>query len=413
MNNAYADQMFHQLERIEKELESVNGKYKGARKNLESIAEKVCNFKYAQRQLGGPNQIFTMSDGELRDFIVQNVLEQKNNFMQSIQELQQLYLNEAKEKEEMAEKILELQQDIEDRKNKMDILAIHQQKELLIQSDTNNSEPVKEKEEVKSEDLQNTLIVGTNVWDIQKEMNKLDIYQEEILKVIGECGFSETRQIYDEVMKRIDVKETTLKNEMSGLVDGCFIEMENIATFLRRNLALYGLLPLGEEIYKHLTHKKPIRAEKDVLKAQHSSLKHAYSIKDTATILEGLGYTDISIDAVKNKIPVAGAGSNRYVPDIIANFDENKKTYWEVELAHHKDSDFFDKIQKAAKVTDTLYIIAPDRATFDKLKTQIGRYKVHVLDKGLKTRMTIFLGTMNHLKKREIFSNKECNIKIG
>ena len=101
------------------------------------------------------------------------------------------------------------------------------------------------------------------------------------------------------------------------------------------------------------------------------------------------------------------------MPDIIANFDANKKTYWEVELAHHKDGDFFEKLQKAAKVTDTIYIIAPDKPTFDKLKNQVGRYRADLIKKGLKTQLTIFIGTMNHLKKREIFSNAECRVKIG
>ena len=109
-----------------------------------------------------------------------------------------------------------------------------------------------------------------------------------------------------------------------------------------------------------------------MLKRQHSTLQHAYCIKDTATILEQLGYTNLSIDSSKNSIPVAGG--RRYVPDIVADFSPTEKTYWEVELGHHKDGDFYEKISKAAKVSSVLYIIANDRDSYDKLKRQVGRY---------------------------------------
>ena len=150
------------------------------------------------------------------------------------------------------------------------------------------------------ENLENILTIDGKVWDIPNELQKLNIYQEEMIKVMGESGYSETRQIYDEVMKRMDVQETTLKNQMAGLVENIIVESELVSTFLRRNLNLYGLTGLGEEIYRHLTYKNPVKSEKNKLKTQHSSLKHAYSIKDTATILQELGYTNISIDSSSN-----------------------------------------------------------------------------------------------------------------
>ena len=409
MNDVYSQQLLNQIEKIEKEYKTASATAKKVRKDMETIAEKVCNFKYAQRQLGGPNQIFAMSDGELRDFIIENVLEQKNNFMKSLKDVQELYLEENKEREALAAKVISLQNELDKEKQKVSPLMPNSQASFISTNNPPTSQnsqnqqqttkiPENNQEEVVSK--QNIVSLGGTAWDVQTELNKINIYQEEIIKVMGEYGYSETKQIFEEVMKRIDVQETTLKNQMAGLVDGHFVDAENIATFLRRNLALYGLLPLGEEIYKHLTNKNPKKSEKEVLRTQHSTLKHAYYIKDTKSILEELGYRNVSIDSSQNQIQVAGG--NRYVPDIIADFDENKKTYWEVELAHHTDGDFFEKLQKAAKVTDTLYIIAPAMTEFNKLKTQIGKYKVEVVTKGLKTKMTIFLGTMNHLKKREI-----------
>lgn len=393
-------QILNQAKKIENEYKKEKERTQKLRKNFEIIAKKICNFKYAQKQLGGKNQILSMKDNELRDFIIDNVLEQKVAFMRSLEEVQTLYFQEIEEKKQLAKRVLELERQLNDESLKNPLKTIEKDTDSKRATSNNTLK-----------NLENILTIDGKVWDIPNELQKLNIYQEEMIKVMGESGYSETRQIYDEVMKRIDVQETTLKNQMAGLVENVIVESELVSTFLRRNLNLYGLTGLGEEIYRHLTHKNPIKSEKNKLKTQHSSLKHAYSIKDTATILQDLGYTNISIDSSLNQIQVSGG--NRYVPDIIANFDANKKTYWEVELAHHKDGDFFEKLQKAAKVTDTVYIIAPDKPTFDKLKNQIGRYRADLIKKGLKTQITIFIGTMNHLKKREIFSNSECKVKIG
>lgn len=404
-------QILNQAKKIENEYKKEKERTQKLRKNFEIIAKKICNFKYAQKQLGGKNQILSMKDNELRDFIIDNVLEQKVAFMRSLEEVQTLYFQEIKEKKQLAKRVLELEKELNAEASGNPLKAIDNHKNVNTDSGLKGPVPNLRTSSHTLENLENILTIDGKVWDIPNELQKLNIYQEEMIKVMGESGYSETRQIYDEVMKRIDVQETTLKNQMAGLVENVIVESELVSTFLRRNLNLYGLTGLGEEIYRHLTHKNPIKSEKNKLKTQHSSLKHAYSIRDTATILQDLGYTNISIDSSLNQIQVSGG--NRYVPDIIANFDANKKTYWEVELAHHKDGDFFEKLQKAAKVTDTIYIIAPDKPTFDKLKNQVGRYRADLIKKGLKTQLTIFIGTMNHLKKREIFSNAECRVKIG
>ena len=91
-NDSLIMQYDAQINRIEKEYREAQSRAKSLRKNLETIAEKTCNFKYAIKQLGGPNEIFKMSDGQLRDFIITNIIEQKQEFMQNIRELQQLYL---------------------------------------------------------------------------------------------------------------------------------------------------------------------------------------------------------------------------------------------------------------------------------------------------------------------------------
>lgn len=404
-NEALIFQYEAQIKRIEKEYNETKSKYKSSRKNLETIAEKTCNFKYAVRQLGGPNQIFSMSDGELRDFIISNIIEQKQDFMRNIRELQSLYLEAKNENQELAQKVLELQDAIQSKENQGTLFKASTPPPPTF-NDKEDNEPKTNKMEIDDK-----MVIGGEVFDITKIVQRLTTYQEEIVKVMGEMGYSESVQIFGEVMKRIDIQETTLKNEMKNLTEKLVVESESISTFLRRNLSLYKLTKLGEAVYIKLTTTAPVKADRDKLETQHSTLEHAYLIKDTASILETLGYTSVTFDSKDNQIQVAGG--NRYVPDISADFSPTVKTYWECELGHHKDSDFFDKLQKAAKVTDTLYVITPRKEISDKMKKQIGRYKASVVTKQMKTQLLVFVGTISQLKTRQLFSNKDCQIKIG
>lgn len=402
-NDSLIMQYDAQINRIEKEYREAQSRAKSLRKNLETIAEKTCNFKYAIKQLGGPNEIFKMSDGQLRDFIITNIIEQKQEFMQNIRELQQLYLECQRENQELASKVLSLQEALERNEGNNKILHASTPPPPTF---LNSEEPSQDKAVVDDK-----LIMGGEVYDIARVVQRLTVYQEEIVKVMGEMGYSETAEIFGEVMKRIDIQETTLKNEMRNLSEKLVVENESISTFLRRNLSLYRLTQLGEAVYKRLTEKSPVKAQRDKLESQHSTLEHAYLIKDTASILETLGYTNVTYDSKDNQIQVAGG--NRYVPDISADFSPTVKTYWECELGHHKDADFFEKLQKAAKVTDTLYVITPRKEVSDKMKKQIGRYKASVVTKQMKTQLIVFVGTISQLKTRQLFSNKDCQIRIG
>lgn len=389
-----------QLQKIEEEYNKAKSESKKRRDIINYIAEKICNDRYAQNQLGGPNKIFAMSDIELRDFVVENFYEQKGEMALLVKDIQQLYQGAKNQVKELSMKILQLQKDLEQAKKSQQVNP--------FQATITTKEENKQEIEVEGQDV---LVHGTQVIDVKEQLNKLDLYQEELIKVMGEYGLSEAKMIYEKTKERTNTSDTTLKAKFSDIEKKGFLEREEVSTFLRKKLALYSLSELGKIVYKKLTGQNPVVAEKDVLKRQHSTLQHAYCIKDTATILEQLGYTNISIDSSKNSIQVAGG--RRYVPDIVADFSPTEKTYWEVELGHHKDGDFYEKISKAAKVSSVLYIIANDRDSYDKLKRQVGRYAAHVLKTDQNIKITIFLGTMNQLKQRNIFTNPECKIEIG
>lgn len=99
------------------------------------------------------------------------------------------------------------------------------------------------------------------------------------------------------------------------------------------------------------------------------------------------------------------------MPDIIADHSKSVKTYWEVELAHHTDKDFFEKLDKAMKVTPNLYIIAPDKEAKTKLRKQIDKYTKYLFVNSINAKLTIFLGTLNELEKDKYFLMKK-NVKL-
>ena len=225
-------QILNQAKKIENEYKKEKERTQKLRKNFEIIAKKICNFKYAQKQLGGKNQILSMKDNELRDFIIDNVLEQKVAFMRSLEEVQTLYFQEIKEKKQLAKRVLELEKELNAEASGNPLKAIDNHKNVNTDSGLKGPVPNLRTSSHTLENLENILTIDGKVWDIPNELQKLNIYQEEMIKVMGESGYSETRQIYDEVMKRMDVQETTLKNQMAGLVENIIVESELVSTFL-------------------------------------------------------------------------------------------------------------------------------------------------------------------------------------
>ena len=203
-----------------------------------------------------------------------------------------------------------------------------------------------------------------------------------------------------------------IRTNIDELINMHILNEQNIGTPLRSKIKLLELTELGKAIYFKETGKKPEISEIQTMLNNHASLRHGYCIKETAKSLQRQGYANVCYDASKNTIQLAD--NRRYVPDIIADHSKSVKTYWEVELAHHTDKDFFEKLDKAMKVTPNLYIIAPDKEAKTKLRKQIDKYTKYLFVNSINAKITIFLGTLNELEKRQIFSNEEeCKITIN
>ena len=95
-DEVYQKHLEEQVDESNSALSKASGKAKKLRDMMMTIAEKLCDEEYSEKQLGGPNQIFKLSDEELRDFIIQNCYEQRRNLMANIKELQKMYKKKKK-----------------------------------------------------------------------------------------------------------------------------------------------------------------------------------------------------------------------------------------------------------------------------------------------------------------------------
>ena len=364
-----------------------------------------------------------MSDVEMRDFIITNILNQKQEYIKMITELQNGYLEENRLKEEFSRKYLILKEENKVLKNKVSNLEQRislmpsSSKTTYTKPDNNinlNSQANNISSNTVSQKNIETDIVYVNnePYDIDKTYQKVNTYQFVLLKLIGDTGLSEFQEILAQIVEKNNFKEKMIRTNIDELINMHILNEQNIGTPLRSKIKLLELTELGKAIYFKETGKKPEISEIQTMLNNHASLRHGYCIKETAKSLQRQGYANVCYDASKNTIQLAD--NRRYVPDIIADHSKSVKTYWEVELAHHTDKDFFEKLDKAMKVTPNLYIIAPDKEAKTKLRKQIDKYTKYLFVNSINAKITIFLGTLNELEKRQIFSNEEeCKITIN
>lgn len=413
-NEVIFRQLEEQLADFGSDLNRANGETKKLRSCLTSIAEKVCDSEYGKNQLSGKNLMTTLDDIALRDFIIKNVFEQRIKFTKNIIDLQKLFLQEQKEKDEIAQQlIIEKKEKEEYKRAYEDMVKVKADLESQQYTRGNISSTVENKmntELIAPDDTKqaNMVYYEKMPYDINEVYNTVDVYQMKILQIIGENGFSETNDIVDICAKMQELgSHTVIRDTLKIMVTNKLLEIETISTPIRRKLTLYSMTTIGVGIYRKEFGKKPVKDEKTKIKEMHATVQHGYCIKDTVKILGDLGYTNISMDSSENVIEVAN--NRRYVPDIIANFDAKTKTYWEVELGHHKDGDFYEKLEKATKITNTLYIVVNDMQAWEKLKKQITGFKLKLKQEHRVIKLTVILGTMTQLSKKDVFFNNPEN----
>jgi len=378
---------------------------KKRREILVFLAEKLCDSAYGKEQLGGRNGMSALSDEDLRDFIAENVLQQKINFTTNLIELQKLYLAEIKEKENLAQQILKLQEQLEMQQVTQ---SARKESSMFVTPDTQTA----------AQDIQNEKeihITATGVVkDVEKEYAKLSMYHLAILQALGEFGYSETNDIIKKATELTNIKDTLVRQNLEELVKSGIINQTKNATPVRKNLYLYSLSDLGCRLYKKHFDKQPVKSEMQKIAEQHDNIIHGYGIKDLAEIvLKANGRTNICYDSTQNQYTLPGMPGQRYVPDITSTLDGKTKEYWEYELGHHTQEDFNRKLLKAAVLTKELYIITPDKVTKDKISKQLEEFMSYLMVSDKTIQLKVYFGTVKELQDGVLFRSNACLIEIS
>lgn len=414
-DDVYISQLQAQLrefqEGYKKEKASSDRRYKC----LSAVAEKICSATYGKQQLGGKNKILSLSDLELRDFIIADFTQQKAEYLNAISDFQKMYIEKANEVEDISKKLLETENKLKDLK-----IAIKIANEKAAQAQSQKTEEVeqpiidmgaieKTQEEIQGKNI--IFIKGHSV-DLDNLSKQLSEPQKLVLLSIGKEGFSQSKDICDYLNEKAQINTTNAKKILSSMYEdelesSPLVRREDANTPVTPNRQMYILTKAGKKVYQILYQKNPVITEPERLQREHKTLKHGLCIKDSAQLLINMGFHDVCYFDSQNTFDVGGG--QRYVPDITAKTDRDEMLFFEVELAHHNDADFSNKLEKAMRVTSKLYFITYDAKARDKIKKQIDRYignkVIERKQKKEKSTDTVYfyILTMKELQQKKLF----------
>lgn len=237
-----------------------------------------------------------------------------------------------------------------------------------------------------------------DVGDIRERMNERKWL---VLEVIGSTGYYERSQLksaFIDLYRKRNATDRKITDggfsyELKNLVDlGVLVLDTNIQHPLKSNFGVYSLSEIGKRLYEQQFSKKPVVSERDTLIAQHDNIEHGLGIKTLKEIMEATGnFSSVTMDRQANTIHIDD--STIYIPDIIAK-DKAKGflMYLEYERDTHNQSNFNIKLNKMAKVTKYLNIVAPNIGTAEGLIAKVDKWIElrggHKALRGIRVRIT-------------------------
>lgn len=429
-NDVYEKHLEEQVNEGNSALGKAQKKAKKLRSCLMEVAEKVCDNEYSDKQLGGPNQVMSLSDTDLRDFIIQNYYNQRSTMMDKQRKLQILYQTAVKEKETISQGYLKLKQENEALEKRVADLEyevqhntyapaspLHVDSESFetVPEDSQNSfsqetYPEQDIRSIPDETVSNIVTIDAMPYDLNQIRGKMDQYQNILLKVLGDKGANETGDIINDCTETGEFPtESRIRKTLASLKENGLVEDRKHPA--QSNAQLSYLSELGKAMYEYMFKKKPCKDEIHRLCAMHDNIDHAYCIKQTCKILEKNGYTNVCMDNSQNVFEITKG--KRYIPDIVAEFN-GRKTFWEVERGNHHDVDFFEKLDKAAVITGgTVYVVGDNMDTKEHLKKQINKYVLEKRKENSKMSFDIYLGTIAEVSNGQIKTNTQNHFHVG
>ena len=264
-------------------------------------------------------------------------------------------------------------------------------------------------------------VIEIKAAEVQAQAEKLDDIQKLLIGVIGDTGYSQRNDIYEEALKRNpNIKsESRIKTALYGLrgdikqgknVIYVIIDIRKCPVPGSGNFNVYSLTNFGKTLYRFLFGKEPHEAEMDVVIRHHGTLEHGYGILKTAEMISEMAFVRNSgakvISLTRRKdYAIKTKDNSSYIPDIILiqkMKDEEQRRYLEYETGKCTKSDFFAKCNKIASFSRYLNFIVPNQEVKNYLLGEIEEWKEQILAPGAfpgKGTIHIRVATYDELKK--------------
>lgn len=423
------------------------GKYKSeASKNLDelrNVAMVVCDNAYSMGQLGGRNEMLKLDAFELKNFIIENHQKQREEVLALMLELQNQLHHLQQQNEDKDRQLADLlrqraeteqrayqnqysqqhhappQSPLSQYANPHNQGAVHQQmqqppqqqspmqmapsqqRQMPIQQQPQSRAPQAQSQQQQIQPPQSpagNYAPQTHTMLIDSVENTISDIGWNILVAIGANGLSEGIEIENQLTGTYN--SSNVKNAFATLQQSQIIESDKVNTGNRWFYA-WNLTDLGVQIYQRKFRKPPVQCEKHMLRAENATWDHGYTIKDTATLLEDMGMIEIKYRRRENEIQLSGG--RMWIPDVVCYDTISKqKLYVEVELGHHTQADFDEKIDKARQITKDLRFVTQNKDQAEKIIKQYSAWKLSKSQSGTPVKnFDVWITTTSKLAKKD------------
>ena len=211
----------------------------------------------------------------------------------------------------------------------------------------------------------------------QDTLNQLDEESKLVMRIIGEKGISQSKDILMECVQQDQgLSNARLRSSLKFLKGLQILTEEELRVWAK--ISIFYFTPKGRKIYELLFDEKPTLSEAEKLLAEHTSLTHGYGILKTAELIRA--HNDfISVNEWNRKNPIQISAGSSYIPDIICETAGGRKFYIEYECANHTQVNFNAKCNKMLSVSTILNFIVPNRAAEEAINSQIRQW---IINKG-------------------------------
>ena len=265
--------------------------------------------------------------------------------------------------------------------------------------------------------LNNQSTNNENVVFVPDILENLKPRDKEAFRIIVSSGVSEEKDAKELIIDRfIEEKDKPISSHtaylhIKTLCDMALLRKKRMSTGYRPfNILL--ITPLGQHLYRVLFRKEPPVQEHHKLLKEHSSVLHAYMIKDVKTILEKTGrFNKVTMGRKENRIELYGGRA--IIPDIIAYINNIPAYYIEVECGNHNQEEFNAKLNKLVALTRNVIIVGRSRSEITRLlKPQVDKYiKFKHLDVLRFSETHIYLFSINDLSRGKFTYHYDINSK--